>query len=135
MLKIETAYPYKLKQEREIKMKREIYVRVKKSPESNYLIVDDKFLKEDLKSEHEYENDILIKWGHENRIRKIEDFEKDFLLINVEYDGRKKEITDEDIFMTMHKNELVERKGESMFGGFYLATDKLNSQYIIKNAR
>ena len=135
MLKIETAYPYKLKQEREIKMKREIYVKIKKSPESNYLIVDDKFLKEDLKSEHEYENDILIKWGHENKIRKIEDFEKDFLLINVEYDGRKKEITDEDIFKTMHKNELVERKGESMFGGFYLATDKLNSKYIIKNAR
>ena len=134
-MKIETAYPYKLKQEREIKMKREIYVRVKKSPESNYLIVDDKFLKEDLKSEHEYENDILIKWGHENRIRKIEDFEKDFLLINVEYDGRTREITDEDIFMTMHKNKLVERKGESMFGGFYLATDKLNNQYIIKNAR
>ena len=134
-MKIETAYPYKLKQEREIKMKRELYVRVKKSPESNYLIVDDKFFKEDLKSEHEYENDILIKWGHENKIRKIEDFEKDFLLINVEYDGRKKEITDEDIFKTMHKNELVERKGESMFGGFYLATDKLNSQYIIKNAR
>ena len=134
-MKIETAYPYKLKQEREIKMKREIYVRVKKSPESNYLIIDDKFLKEYLKSEYEYENDILIKWGHENKIRKIEDFEKDFLLINVEYDGRKKEITDEDIFMTMHKNELVERKGESMFGGFYLATDKLNSQYIIKNAR
>ena len=135
MLKIETAYPYKLKQEREIKMKRELYVRVKKSPESNYLIVDDKFLKEDLKSEHEYENDILIKWGHENKIRKIEDFEKDFLLINVEYDGRKRKITDEDIFETMHKNELVERKGESMFGGFYLATDKLNSKYIIKNAR
>ena len=135
MLKIETAYPYKLKQEREIKMKREIYVRVKKSPESNYLIVDDKFLKEDLKSEHEYENDILIKWGHENKIRKIEDFEKDFLLINVEYDGRKKEITDEDIFMTMHKDNLVERKGVSMFGGFYLATDKLISQYAIKNAR
>ena len=135
MLKIEIAYPYKLKQEREIKMKRELYVRVKKSPESNYLIVDDKFFKEDLKSEHEYENDILIKWGYENKIRKIEDFEKDFLLINVEYDGRKKEISDEDIFKTMHKNELVERKGESMFGGFYLATDKLNSQYIIKNAR
>lgn len=134
-MKIETAYPYKLKQEREIKMKREIYVRVKKSPESNYLIVDDKFLKEDLKSEHEYENNILIKWGHENKIRSIEDFEKDFLLIDVEYDGRTREITDEDIFKTMHKNELVERIGESMFGGFYLATDRLNSQYIIKNAR
>ena len=116
-------------------MKREVYVKIKKSQERNYLIVDDKFLKEDLKSEHEYENDILIKWGYEDKIRDIEDFEKDFLLINVEYDGRKKEITDEDIFMTMNKNELVERKGESMFGGFYLATDKLNSQYIIKNAR
>ena len=116
-------------------MKRELYIKVKKSPVSNYLIVDNKFLKEDLKSEHEYENDILIKWGHENKIRSIEDFEKDFLLINVEYDGRKKEITDEDIFMTMHKDGLVERIGESMFGGYYLATDKLNSQYIIKNAR
>ena len=116
-------------------MKREVYVRVKKSPESNYLIVDDKFLKEDLKSEYEYENNILIKWGHEDKIRRIEDFEKDFLLINVEYDGRKKEITDEDIFKTMNKSGLVKRKGESMFGGFYLATDKLNSQYIIKNAR
>ena len=116
-------------------MKREVYARIRKSPTSEYLSIEKKFLKEDLKSEHEYENDILIKWGHEDRIRKIEDFEKDFLLINVEYDGRKKEITDEDIFMTMHKNELVERKGESMFGGFYLATDKLNSQYIIKNAR
>ena len=116
-------------------MKRELYVRVKKSPESNYLIVDDKFLKEDLKEEYEFECEILINWGHEDRIRKIEDFEKDYLLINVEYDGRTREITDEDIFKTMHKNELVERKGESMFGGFYLATDKLNSQYIIKNAR
>lgn|SRR5699024_2632669 len=135
MLKIETAYPYKLKQEREIKMKREVYAEIRKSPVSSYLSVEKKFLKEDLKSEHEYENDILIKWGYEDKIRDIEDFEKDFLLINVEYDGRKKEITDEDIFMTMHKNELVERKGESMFGGFYLATDKLNSQYIIKNAR
>lgn len=135
MLKIETAYPYKLKQEREIKMKREVYAEIRKSPVSEYLSIEEKFLKEDLKSEYEYENDILIKWGHENRIRKIEDFEKDFLLINVEYDGRTREITDEDIFKTMHKNELVERKGESMFGGFYLATDKLNSQYIIKNAR
>lgn len=116
-------------------MKREIYTEIRKSPVSNYLSIEKKFLKEDLKSEHEYECEILTKWGHENKIRKIEDFEKDFLLINVEYDGRTREITDEDIFMTMHKNELVERKGESMFGGFYLATDKLNSQYIIKNAR
>ena len=116
-------------------MKREVYVRVKKSPVSNYLVVDEKFLKEDLKEEYQYECEILTKWGHENRIRNIEDFEKDFLLINVEYDGRTREITDEDIFMTMHKDELVERIGESMFGGYYLATDKLNGQYIIKNAR
>ena len=116
-------------------MKREVYVEIRKSPASGYLSIEKKFLKEDLKYEHEFENNILIKWGHENKIRRIEDFEKDFLLINVEYDGRKKEITDEDIFMTMHKNELAERKGESMFGGFYLATDKLNSQYTIKNAR
>ena len=116
-------------------MKREVYVRIRKSPESNYLIVDDRFLKEDLKYEHEHENSILIKWGYENKIRRIEDFEKDFLLINVEYDGRKRKITDEDIFMTMQKNELVERNGESIFGGYYLATDKLSSQYIIKNVR
>lgn len=116
-------------------MKREIYAKIKKSPSSGYLSIEKMFFKEGLKSEHEYENDILIKWGYENKIRKIEDFEKDFLLINVEYDGRKRKITDEDILMTMHKNELVERKGESMFGGFYLATDRLNSQYIIKNAR
>ena len=116
-------------------MKREVYVRVKKSPVSNYLVVDDKFLKENLKEEYQYECEILTKWGHENRIRDIDSFEKDFLLINVEYDGRKKEITDEDIFMTMLKDELVERIGESMLGGLYLATDKLNSQYIIKNAR
>ena len=134
-MKIETTCPYKLKQEREIKMKREIYAEIRKSPSSEYLSIKKMFFKEDLKSEHEYENDILIKWGHENKIRKIEDFEKDFLLINVEYDGRKRKITDEDILMTMYKNKLVERIGESMFGGFYLATDKLNSQYIIKNAR
>lgn len=135
MLKIETTYPCKLKQERKIKMKREIYAEIRKSPVSNYLSIEKKFLKEDLKNEYRIEKNILIDWGHKDKIRKIEDFEKDFLLINVEYDGRKKAITDEDIFKTMHKNELVERKGESMFGGFYLATDKLNSQYIIKNAR
>ena len=116
-------------------MKRELYVRIKKSPVSNYLVVDDKFFKEELKEEYQYECEILTKWGHENKIRDIDNFEKDFLLINVEYDGRKKEITDEDIFMTMLKGELVERIGESIFGGYYLATDKLNSQYIIKNAR
>lgn len=115
-------------------MKREVYAEIRKSPASEYLSVENKFFKEDLKSEHEYENNVLIEWGYENKIRSIEDFEKDYLLINVEYDGRKKVITDEDIFKTMLKNELVERKGESMFGGFYEATDKLNNQYTIKNA-
>ena len=134
-MKIETAYPYKLKQEREIKMKREVYAEIRKSPVSNYLSIEKKFLKEDLKEEYQFECEILTNWGNENKIRNIEDFEKDFLLINVEYDGRKKEITDEDIFKTMHKNELVERKGESMFGGFYLATDKLNNIYNIKQYR
>lgn len=134
-MKIETAYPYKLKQERKIKMKREVYAEIRKSPASGYLSIEKKFFKEDLKSEHEYENSVLIELGYENKIRSIEDFEKDYLLINVEYDGRKKEITDEDIFMTMHKNELVERKGKSMFGGFYEATDKLNNMYNIKQYR
>ena len=116
-------------------MKRELYIKVKKSPVSDYLVVDDKFFKEDLREEYQFECDTLTDWGHENKIRDIDSFKKDFLLVNVEYDGRKRKITDEDIFMTMHKDELVERIGESMFGGFYLATDKLNSQYIIKNAR
>ena len=116
-------------------MKKELYVIVKKSPVSSYLAVDDKFFKEDLKEEYQYECEILTKWGHENKIRNIDSFKEDFLLINVEYDGRKKEITDEDVFMTMLKDELVERKGESMFGGFYLATDKLNNQYTVKNVR
>ena len=116
-------------------MKKELYVIVKKSPVSNYLVVDDKFFKEDLKGKYQYECEILTKWGHENKIRNIDSFKEDFLLINVEYDGRKKEITDEDVFMTMLKDELVERKGESMFGGFYLATDKLNNQYTVKNVR
>ena len=116
-------------------MKKELYVIVKKSPVSNYLVVDDKFFKEDLKGKYQYECEILTKWGHENKIRSIDSFKEDFLLINVEYDGRRKEITEEDIFMTMLKGELVERIGESMFGGFYLATDKLNNQYTVKNVR
>ena len=116
-------------------MKREVYAEIRKSPVSSYLSVEKKFLKEDLKNEYRIEKNVLIDWGYKDKIRSIEDFEKDFLLINVEYDGRTREITDEDIFKTMYKNKLVERKGESMFGGFYLATDKLNSQYIIKNAR
>ena len=116
-------------------MKKELYVIVKKSPVSNYLVVDNKFFKENLKEEYQYECEILTKWGHENEIRDIDNFKKDLLLVNVEYDGRRKEITDEDIFMTMHKDGLVERIDESMFGGFYLATDKLNSRYIIKNVR
>ena len=116
-------------------MKKELYVRVKKSPVSNYLAVDNKFLKKDLKEEYQYECEILTKWGHENEIRDIDSFKEDFLLINVEYDGRRKELTEEDIFMTMHKDGLVERISESMFGSFYLATDKLNSRYIIKNVR
>ena len=116
-------------------MKREIYAKIRKSPVSNYLSVEKKFLKEDLKEEYQFECEILTNWGNENKIRNIEDFEKDFLLINVEYDGRKKEITDEDIFMTMLENKLVDRKGESMFGGFYEATDELISIYNIKQYR
>lgn len=116
-------------------MKREVYAEIRKSPVSNYLSIEKKFLKEDLKNEYRIEKNILIDWGHKDKIRKIEDFEKDFLLINVEYDGRTREITDEDIFKTMNKNKLVERKGESMFGGFYLATDKLNNIYNIKQYR
>ena len=116
-------------------MKRELYVRVKKSPVSNYLAVDDMFFKEDLKEAYQFECEVLTNWGQSSKIRNIEDFEKDFLLMNVEYDGRRKEITEEDVFMTMHKDGLVERIGESIFGGYYLATEKLNNQYIIKNVR
>ena len=35
-------------------MKKELYVLVKKSPVSNYLVVDDKFFKENLKEEYQY---------------------------------------------------------------------------------
>lgn len=109
-------------------MKTEIYVKVEISPSSGYITVENMFHKTKLEEKYDYHVDMMKKLGR-TRWETIEGFEMIYLQVTVEYDGRKKQINQDDVLKAFEREGLATNVGHSMFGGFYKPTKKL--EFII----
>lgn len=107
-------------------MKTRVYVELECSKSSNYLSVNGGLLEKDLQQAYDEHCDFLMKMTNLH-CEIFDSFKLRYILLEVEYDGRKRKISNEDILRSLTKHGLAEKKGESMFGGFYLPTKKLQS--------
>jgi len=109
-------------------MKANIYVSVKPKMDEN-IYIDTMIHESDIE---EYHNDHLEsskKFGGD-KAESLEGFKLTYLYVkNVEFDGRKKKITQDDIKKALEKQGYATYTGTtSMFGGFYRPTEKLINQ-------
>lgn len=107
-------------------MESNLYVELRISPESNYVSVERMHFEEEMKEEYDYHVEVLTKFDETRRVESFEGFKLRHLLINVKFDGRKG-VKESDVLKAMEKQGLCTKKGESIFGGFYLISDKLTA--------
>lgn len=105
-------------------MKANIYAKIEISPSSGYVIVEDAILAEHIEDAHARSIDIAREFGG-SKAENIDGFIRRYVELTVEYDGRKRNFSDEDVLRAMERRGLAKRAGESMFGGFYEALDGL----------
>ena len=107
-------------------MKRNVYVQLEESPSSGYISI--KGAVPEANIEESYRD--LIKngklFGSRKKEEAFEGFKLRYIHIEVNHDGRKG-IKNHDILQSLSSHNLAIKKGESMFGGFYLPTNKLKS--------
>lgn len=111
-----------------MKMKANIYISLK--PKMNENITFDTMM-----NEYEIEDSYNDHLGFSknfglDKVESLEGFKLSYLYLeNVEYNGRKKKITHDDICKTLEKQGYVTFTGTtSIFGGFYKPTEKLINQ-------
>lgn len=106
-------------------MKKMIYVKLSERTSSDYVVIDKMFLESDFENHYNYIVDIYKKHGI-NPIPTIEEFKKEFIYINVKYDGRKRAIYETDVMKSLEKEGYINQVASGgMFGGYYKKTDKL----------
>ena len=105
-------------------MKEIVYIKVEESPSSGYISIQDVVSEDNLKEA--YQNDIenAKHFGFRKKVETFKGFKLQYILIEVKYDGRKG-IKEEDVLQSLDNQDLVIQKGSSIFGGFYLPTEKL----------
>lgn len=97
-------------------MKTKLYVQPEILPSSGYVYVD------------------MYRAMLEEEIE--EDYKSRYILLTVQYDGRRKKITQQDVMKAMEKEGLVTNTGTgSIFGNFYLPTNKLKEKLATINHR
>lgn len=112
-------------------MKASVYVKIKISPSSGYILINEIILENEICNEYNYVKERRKEFGFSGKIETIEGFKLQYILTEVEYDGRKRKITENDVLSSLEKQGLAKKVGESMFGGFYLPTEKLKE--ILRN--
>lgn len=109
-------------------MKTNIYISLKPKMDSNVYI--DEMIHEN-EIEEIYNNYLNFSKDHKiEKIESLEGFKLTYLYLeNVEYNGRKKKITQDDICKALEKKGLSIFTGTtSMFGSYYRPTEKLIEQ-------
>ncbi|WP_405101511.1 hypothetical protein [Oceanobacillus sp. FSL H7-0719] len=106
-------------------MKANAYVRIEESPSSGYISIEDIVLESYINNKYEDVKESHKQFGFTDRMEVLEGFKLKYVLIEVEYDGRKRSISEEDVKESLSKQSLAIKVDESMFGGYYLPTDKL----------
>ncbi|MEK4025465.1 hypothetical protein [Sporosarcina sp. FSL W7-1283] len=110
----------------------ELYAKLEVSPSSGYLSVTEIFPSNDIKKEYNYSIERTRKFGFTNKVESLEGYTLQYVLLSVYYDGRKKSVHDADILKSLESHGLAKKVGESMFGGFYLPTNELESMLEIQ---
>lgn len=109
-------------------MKSRMFVELETSPTSGYISVRKMFFEEDL--EYEYETDIEAAkyFGFRRKVETLEGYKLRFIELDVNFDGRKRKITEEDILHSLEQQGLLTKKGGGMFGDFYAMNASLEDQ-------
>lgn len=100
-----------------------VYVELKESLVSSYVHIARMIHENDLEDEYGRLVEILKRIGIDTPT--LEEFEKRHVLVDVKYDGRKKRISESDVLKALENENYLKKVGDSMFGGFYVKTDKL----------
>ena len=106
-------------------MKAKVYAEVTFSESSEYINIESYFLECQLENKY---NDISSRY---EKFELIEGFKLSYVFLEVEFDGRKKVIEEDDILQSFHSLGLADKIGENMFGGYYIPTKKLTT--LLKN--
>lgn len=106
--------------------KTNLYVKLEISKSSGYIIINDFFLTDDLNEVYQDRLKTAKSFSTNEKYEILEGFELMHLLLeNVEYDGRKRKITENDIKVTMQKQGYANMIGENWLVSYYNPTDKL----------
>jgi len=106
----------------------DVYARLKESPSSGYLYVEDMILQCDIEVNYNRFLEDRGKYGITGKCETLEGYKLQHVLIAVEYDGRKNSINKNDILKALCKQKLAEKVGECMIAGDYcLPTDELKT--------
>lgn len=111
-------------------MKANVYIQPEISPSSGYVYIDlHKAMLEEEIEENYKRYSHLIK-------ETLEGYKLRYILLTIKYDGRKRRIEKEDVMKAMEKEGLVTNTGTgSIFGNFYLPTNKLKEKLATINHR
>jgi hypothetical protein len=109
-------------------MKTNIYISLKPKMDEN-IYIDNMIHEYEIEEKYNNHVEFAKKWG-KDKTESLKGFKLTYLYLeNVEYDGRKRKITQDDINKTLEKQGYATFTGAgSMFGGYYRPTEKLINQ-------
>lgn len=107
-------------------MKTNIYVDLK-ILESGYVYVENFKFEESIEEHYEESKEFSKKFNH-NKCETLKGYKLRYLFLEVEFDGRKRKVTDQNIYSSMEKLgfcNVLNGSKDNLFGGYYMPTDKL----------
>jgi hypothetical protein len=108
-------------------MKVNVYAQIKESPSSGYITVEDMIMETGIEDKYKQIKENYKNFGETSKMEILEGFKLQYVLVEVEYNRRKKSIKQDDVLKSLEKKKLVVKVGECIFGGFYLLTDELRN--------
>lgn len=105
-------------------MKANVYIQLEESPSSGYISVKDAIFENNIKGAYEEDIESAKKYGFRKKIEVFEGFKLKYILLEVNFDGRSG-IKEEDVKLSLVKQSLAFKSGESMFGSHCLPTEQL----------
>ncbi|MBM7598136.1 hypothetical protein JOC34_000493 [Virgibacillus halotolerans] len=108
-------------------MKANAYVKIEESPSSGYISINEIILENYIDESYRENIESAKEFDFRNKVETLEGHKLKYFFMTVEFDGRKKSIAENDIKQSLEKQGLVTKVGSSMFGGYYLPTEYLQT--------
>jgi hypothetical protein len=107
-------------------MKVNLFIQLWESKETGYVQIDSMMYESDIEEAYNSHVEFANKYTN-SKTECFEGYKLSYLFLNVEYDGRQKRITTDDVMISLEKQGLITLVSEGgIFGGYYRKTDKLN---------